>query len=166
MLNCCYCVQRRRTHTDRVVFTEITLEGFMDHSQGDRSWCHAIWGVGCRFGLADWLCGTNSLDLMCKCFLGRLGRLGETVTLASNGGRSPCGSAYFVSPDAIFGQRVAEKLKRWYYLSEAFIRKWSYRPGRYIPKDKSPKVRQIWKIDASPSLFYQKISIHSFHSNI
>ena len=83
-----------------------------------------------------------------------------------NGGRSPCGSAYFVSPDAIFGQRVAEKLKRWYYLSEAFIRKWSYRPGRYIPKDKSPKVRQIWKIDASPSLFYQKISIHSFHSNI
>ena len=29
-----------------------------------------------------------------------------------NGGRSPCGSAYFVSPDAIFGQRVAEKLKR------------------------------------------------------
>ena len=34
MLNCCYCVRRRRTHTDRVVFTEITLEGFMDQSQG------------------------------------------------------------------------------------------------------------------------------------
>ena len=59
-----------------------------------------------------WTFWTNSLDLMCKCFLGRLGRLGETLTLASNGGRSPCGSAYFVSPDAIFCQRVAEKLKR------------------------------------------------------
>ena len=82
------------------------------------------------------------------------------------GGRSPCGSAYFVSPDAIFCQRVAEKPKKLYYLSEAFNHKWSHRLGRYIPKDKSPKVRLIWKIDASPSIFYQKISIHSFPSNI
>ena len=30
---CIYiCVRRRRTHTNRVVFTEITLEGFMDQS--------------------------------------------------------------------------------------------------------------------------------------
>ncbi|RMX54114.1 hypothetical protein pdam_00025768 [Pocillopora damicornis] len=35
-----------------------------------------------------------------------------TESLASNDGRSPCGSAYFVSPDAVFCQRVAEKLKR------------------------------------------------------
>ena len=82
------------------------------------------------------------------------------------GGRSPCGSAYFVSPDAFFCQRVAEKPKKLYYLSEAFNHKWSHRLGRYIPKDKSPKVRLIWKIDASPSIFYQKISIHSFPSNI
>ena len=29
-------------------------------------------GIGRHFGLAGWLCGTNSLDLTCKCFLGRL----------------------------------------------------------------------------------------------
>ena len=36
---------------------------------------HAISGIGRHFGVADWLgwlCGTNSLDLMYKCFLGRL----------------------------------------------------------------------------------------------
>ena len=31
-----------------------------------------ISGVGRHFGLAGWLCGTNSLDLVCKCFLGRI----------------------------------------------------------------------------------------------
>ena len=31
-----------------------------------------ISGVGRHFGLAGWLCGTNSLDLVCKCFLGCL----------------------------------------------------------------------------------------------
>ena len=65
------CVRRRKTHTNRVVFTEITLEGFINQSWGDRSWYHAIWGIGRHFGPADWLCGTNSLDLICKCFLGR-----------------------------------------------------------------------------------------------
>ena len=48
----------------------------MDQSQGDRLWCHVISGIGHNFGpadwVADWLCGTNSLDLMCKCFHGRL----------------------------------------------------------------------------------------------
>ena len=34
-----------------------------------------------------------------------------TGSLASNDGRSLCGSAYFVSPDAVFCQRVAEKLR-------------------------------------------------------
>ena len=63
-------------------------------------------------------------------------------------------------------QRVAKNPKKLYHLSDAFVHKWSYRLGRYIPKDKSPKIRQIWKIDASPSLFYQNISIHSFPSNI
>ena len=70
------CARRRRTyrtHTNRVVFTEITLEGFMDQSQGDRSWCHAISSFGCHFGLAGWMAMWHkSLDLMCKCFLGRL----------------------------------------------------------------------------------------------
>ena len=49
-------VQRRRTHTDRVVFTKITLEGFMRF----------------RALAPGWLYGTNSLDLLCKCFLGHL----------------------------------------------------------------------------------------------
>ena len=53
---------------------EITPEGFM--SQGDRSWCHVISDIGHHFGLAGWLagwlCSTNSLYLMCKCFLGCL----------------------------------------------------------------------------------------------
>ena len=31
-----------------------------------------ISGVGRHFGLAGWLCGTNRLDLVCKCFFGRL----------------------------------------------------------------------------------------------
>ena len=65
----CY-VRRRRTHAFRVVFPEITLKGFMDQSQGDRSWCYAISGIGRHFGLLP--CGTNGLDLMWKCFLGRL----------------------------------------------------------------------------------------------
>ena len=70
------CVRRRRTHTNRVVFTKITLEGFMDQSQGDRSGYHTILGIGRHFGMAGWvagwLCSTNSLDLVCKCFLRRL----------------------------------------------------------------------------------------------
>ena len=49
---------------------EITPEGFM--SQGDRSWCHVISDIRHHFGLAGWLAGTNSLYLMCKCFLGCL----------------------------------------------------------------------------------------------
>ena len=52
-----YYVRRRRKHTNRVIFTEITLESFMDQSQGDRSWCHAISGIGRHFGLAGWLAG-------------------------------------------------------------------------------------------------------------
>ena len=32
-----YCVRRRRTHTNRVVFTEITLAGFVDQCRGYRS---------------------------------------------------------------------------------------------------------------------------------
>ena len=31
------CVRRRRTHTNRVVFTEITLAGFVDQCRGCRS---------------------------------------------------------------------------------------------------------------------------------
>ena len=31
------CVRRRRTHTNRVVFTEITLAGFVDQCRGYRS---------------------------------------------------------------------------------------------------------------------------------
>ena len=47
-----HCIPGRRTHTSCVVFVEITLEGFMDHSQGDWSWCQVISGVGRHFGLA------------------------------------------------------------------------------------------------------------------
>ena len=66
MLRCFqFCVRRRRTHTNRVVFTEITLAGFVDQCRGYRSWCHAISAFGRHFGL----CGTYSLDLMCWCFL-------------------------------------------------------------------------------------------------
>ena len=53
----CNCVRRRRTHTNRVVLTEITLEGFMDQSLGDRLWYHVISGIGRNFGPADWLAG-------------------------------------------------------------------------------------------------------------
>ena len=48
------CVRRRRTHTNRVVFTEITLAGFVDQCRGYRSWCQAISAFGRHFGLADW----------------------------------------------------------------------------------------------------------------
>ena len=48
-----FCVRRRRTCVSRAVFTEITLKGFMKQTQGDRSWCHAISGIGRHFGLPD-----------------------------------------------------------------------------------------------------------------
>ena len=44
----------------------------MDQSQGDRSRYHTILGIGRHFGMAGWLRSTNSLDLVCKCFLRRL----------------------------------------------------------------------------------------------
>ena len=57
----------------------------MDQSQGDRSGYHTISGIGHHFGPAGLLCGTNSLDLMCKCFLDRLElkthRLAQSVRL-------------------------------------------------------------------------------------
>ena len=34
---CSYCVRRKRTRTNRVVFTEITLAGFVDQCRGYRS---------------------------------------------------------------------------------------------------------------------------------
>ena len=54
MLRCNICVRRRRTHTNRLVFTEITFEGFMDQSQRDRSWCPAISATGIHVQMFPW----------------------------------------------------------------------------------------------------------------
>ena len=54
-------VRRRRTHTNRVALRESLSRVFMDQPKGERSWCHAISGIGRHFGLADswagWLAG-------------------------------------------------------------------------------------------------------------
>ena len=56
MLRCNICVRRRRTHTNRLVFTEITFEGFMDQSQRDRSWCPAISATGIQVQMFSIVC--------------------------------------------------------------------------------------------------------------
>ena len=54
-------VRRRRMHTNRVALRESLSRVFMDQPKGERSWCHAISGIGRHFGLADswagWLAG-------------------------------------------------------------------------------------------------------------
>ena len=57
-----YCIQWRRRHANRVVFREITLEGFMDQSLGDQSWCHAISGIGRHSGLAGYVAQIASIS--------------------------------------------------------------------------------------------------------
>ena len=66
-----YCVQRRRTHSNHVFQWKSLLRVLCPKGiDRDAMWFQTLGTI--LDWLAGWLCSTNSLYLMCKCFLGCL----------------------------------------------------------------------------------------------
>ena len=87
-------VRRRRTHTNRVVSRESLSRVFMDQPKGERSWCHAISGIGRHFGLADswagWLAGyvAEIASISCATVKEPIRTINEAKQTAQTAGKS------------------------------------------------------------------------------